>query len=176
MPANGIRGEKMTEELGNNAQAVRLVSVNGVVVFGESFLEEFLPHTVEFAETLADETKELVISTFLGATLDDHGRHLVFQTRRKVDAQKLVGTFFETSRRHDGQVDGTAQIDEVGVGCVLDLYILFLDLFFIVTARHVGVAIFIFLVTTFSLAQNLGLELFICFFVYFPFGVKLENV
>jgi len=48
-----------------------------------------------------------------------------------------VSALFETTRRHDGKVDCTAEIDEVGVRGVLDFQFSLLDLFFVVAAGGV---------------------------------------
>lgn len=62
----------MTEELSNDAQTVRLITVNSVVVLGEHLFEEVSPKPVKFAETLANQAEELVVCPLLTATFDDH--------------------------------------------------------------------------------------------------------
>jgi hypothetical protein len=64
----------MPEELRNDAQAICLISVNGVVVLAEHVLEEILPEPIEFAESFSNQAKELIVSALLTATLDDHRR------------------------------------------------------------------------------------------------------
>lgn len=46
VPADGIRRENMSEKSGNVAQLVRLVSMDGVVVFGECLLEQISPQSI----------------------------------------------------------------------------------------------------------------------------------
>jgi hypothetical protein len=48
-----------------------------------------------------------------------------------------VSTFFKASGRHDGEVDGTAQIDEIRVGRIFDLDLLVRLLFLIVAATDI---------------------------------------
>lgn len=177
VPANGVSREKMAEELGYNTKAVGFVSVNGVVVLCERLLEKLLPHAVDLAESLTDETKKLVVRAFLRTALNNHRGHLMFQSRREIDAQQLVGTFLESTRRHDRQVDGTTKVDQVGVGRILDLHLLFLGLLLIVTAGHIRVIIVIVVfVTTISLAQYLCLQFLVCFLVRLPIRIELEDV
>lgn len=76
----------MAKELGNDAQTIRFVAMDCFVTLDESLLEELLPHAVEFAETLTNQAKELVISPLLGTALDDHGGHFVFKAGREIDA------------------------------------------------------------------------------------------
>lgn len=88
-----------------------------------------------------------------------------------------MGTFFEATGRHDGQIDCTAKVDKVGVGLVLDLHVLLLGLFFIVTAADVGiVVVIVIVVATVRLAENLSLELTVSALVCLPVRVKLEDV
>lgn len=39
VPANGVGRKEVAKELGNNAQTVRLVSVDGIVILGERLFE-----------------------------------------------------------------------------------------------------------------------------------------
>lgn len=55
----------MSKELGNDAQAISLVSMNGLIVFDKRGLEKFIPHTIELAKTLANETEEFIVGAFL---------------------------------------------------------------------------------------------------------------
>lgn len=97
MPANGVTRHQMSEELSDDAQPVGLVTVDGVVVLCEHVLKQLPPKSVEFAEALADESKELVVSAFLATAFDDHARQLVFTSSRKIDAHELVTSFLEAA-------------------------------------------------------------------------------
>jgi predicted GTPase len=81
MPANSVGREKMTEELCDNAKTVGFQTMNCVVVLDKRSLKELIPHAVDLAKTLTNQAKELVVSTFLGATLNDHRGEFVFQSR-----------------------------------------------------------------------------------------------
>jgi len=54
-----------------------------------------------------------------------------------LDFHQFVACFFEVETGHDGQVDGSSEIDKVCVGLVLDFHGAFLLGFFIVSALHV---------------------------------------
>lgn len=62
----------MPEETRNVAQSVGLVSMDGVIVVGKSFFEVLGPHTIELAESLANQPVELRIRSLLRATLHNH--------------------------------------------------------------------------------------------------------
>lgn len=87
-----------------------------------------------------------------------------------------MGALLESARRHDGQVYGTAEIDEVGVGGILDLCFSLLGLLFIVSARDIRVIVIVFVVAPFGFSQNLSLELLVSLLVRLPIGIKLENI
>jgi hypothetical protein len=177
MPADGVTREQMSEELSDDAQPVGLVTMDGVVVLGEHVLEQFPPKPVELAEALANQPKELVVSAFLAAALDDHARQLVFTASRKIDAHELVTSFLEAAGRHDCQVDGTAQIDKVRVRLILDLHRLFSIIFASIRVACVVILVPIFLILTARfLTQDLSLKFPVHFFVRFPLRVELEDV
>ena len=110
-PANGVRGEEVPEELSDDAQAVRLVAVDGFVVFDELLLEEVDPHAVQLAQPLADQAVEFVEGALLRGAFDEHGRHLVLEAGGEVDAEKLVRGLLEPARGHNREVDGAAEVD-----------------------------------------------------------------
>lgn len=112
----------MTKEHGNVTQLVVFVSVDGVVVLGKGLLKQVAPQSVDFGEPLANHAKKLGVRLFLRTTLDNHGRQLGFLAGRKVDLHELVDGFFGISARHDGEIDGPAQVDQVGIRLILDLH------------------------------------------------------
>lgn len=71
-PINAVRSEEVAEETRDVAQPVCFVTVYRVVEASEGFLETFMPHSVEFGETLTDKSIELVISAFLRTALYYH--------------------------------------------------------------------------------------------------------
>lgn len=73
VPAQSIHAKHVSEQHGNVAQLVVLVSVNRVVVLGKSLLKQVAPQPVDLCEALANQTEELGVRLFLRATLDDHG-------------------------------------------------------------------------------------------------------
>lgn len=87
-----------------------------------------------------------------------------------------MGALLESARRHDGQVYGTAEIDEIGVGGILDLRFSLLGLLFIVGTRDIRVIVVVFVVAPFGFSQNLSLEFLVSLFVSLPIRIKLENV
>jgi len=165
----------MAEKLGDDAKTVGFQTVNCIVVFDKRSFKELVPHAIDLAKTLTNQAEEFVVSTFLGTALDNHRWKFVLQSRGQVDAQQLVGTFFEASRRHDGEVDGSAQVDQIGVGLILDLDLFVGFLVFIFAAADVRI-VFIILVTAVSLAENLSPKLLIGLLVRFPVGVKFEDI
>lgn len=83
--------------------------------------------------------------------------------------------FLGIGTRHNRQVDGPSQIDQISVRLIFDFHCpcLLLFLFFFLGA-FVCILIVVLVVTSF--AQNLCLELLVRFFVILPLCVKLEYV
>lgn len=81
-------------------------------------------------------------------------------------------TFFEATTALDGKVDGSAEVDEIGIGLVLDIQLLLL-LIFLVIGRSIRVAL---LVTSLLFAKNLCLDLLVFRLMLFVLCVKLEDV
>ncbi|KAL1844922.1 hypothetical protein VTK73DRAFT_1506 [Phialemonium thermophilum] len=84
------------------------------------------PQAVDAAHALGDEPVELDVGLGLGARLHHHGHQLGLLARRQAQLEQLVGGLFGVGAALQGQVDGAAQVDQVGVGLVLDLEGLFL--------------------------------------------------
>lgn len=154
MPANGVIAEHMSEESCNVPQAIRLIAVNSIVVIGERGLEQVSPEAVNLGKPLSNQTIELGVCPFLGATLNDHGRQFRLHTSREVDFHQLVTAFFKVDTRHDCQIDRPTKVDQVSVGLVLNIHLLFLGIGFVLGTLILILVIFI-LVTV--LAKNLGL-------------------
>jgi hypothetical protein len=85
-----------------------------------------------------------------------------------------VACFLEVQTRHDRQINRSSQVYQVGVGLILDFHGAFLLGFFVVGTFFGATVIVIVCIAV--LAQNLGFELPVRFFVLFPLGVKFENV
>ena len=102
LPTNRLTTQQMPEELRDNPQPIRLVSVNSIVVLREHLLKQLPPHAVELAEALANQTEELIVRPLLRATLDDHAGQFLFFAGRQVDAHELVAGFLEAAGGHDG--------------------------------------------------------------------------
>lgn len=89
MPAEGVRGEHVSEELGNVTDLVGFVAMNGVIILPEGVLEEVGPHAVDFGEALAYQAIEFGVGALLGTALHDHGTQLGFHTGGKSDLDLL---------------------------------------------------------------------------------------
>lgn len=126
MPANGIIAEHMSEEPCNVPQAIRLIPVDGVVVFSKRGLEQIGPEAVDLGESLSNQAKELGVCPFLRATLNNHRRQFGLHAGWEVDLHELVTAFFKVNTRHDCQVDCPTKIDQVSIGLILDIHLLFL--------------------------------------------------
>jgi hypothetical protein len=144
------------------------------VVFGKSLLEEITPKPVDLCETLADEAEELCVSFLLGATFDNHRRELGLLSSGEVDLHELVHGFLRVGTGHDRKVDGSAEIDEIGVGLILDFDSL--CLLFLLIGTVVIVIIVVVLVVVAALSKNLRFELLVRLLVLLPLWVELEDV
>jgi hypothetical protein len=99
----------------------------------------------------------------------------MLQSRGQVDTQQLVGTFFKASRRHDGKVNGSAQVDQIGVGRVLDLDLFVGFVVFVFATADIRI-VSIVLVASISLSEDFSPELLVSLLVGFPVGVEFEDV
>lgn len=86
-----------------------------------------------------------------------------------------MSTFLKASRRHDGEIDGTAQVDQVCVGLILDLQLLVLFVVLVFAAADIR-CILVVVIAFIGFSKNLGSELLVGLLVGFPIRVKLENI
>ena len=70
----------MGEKLSDDAQAVRLKTMDGLVVMRKRFLKQVCPHPVKLAKSLSDHAVKLLIRPLLASALHNHGGKLVLQT------------------------------------------------------------------------------------------------
>lgn len=96
----------MPKKARNVAQAIRLVSMDGVEVGRKRFLKGFTPHPVEFAEPFSNKTVETGVGTLLRTTLDDHVAEFDLLAFLNVDLHQLVHCFLVTQSVHDREVNG----------------------------------------------------------------------
>lgn len=147
--------------------------MNLVVVVDEGVFEKTRPQSVELCKTFANEPVELGKVLLLRTNFDNHGWQFRFLASRQIDPKQLVHRFFGVDGRHDREVDCSSQVDQVGIGLVLDLHGLLLFIVFFLGALIVFVIIV--LVIT-ALAKDLGFELLVGLLVLFPLRVILEDV
>lgn len=148
------------------AQLVVFVSMDGFIVLGESLLKEVAPQSINFSEALANHAKEFGVCLFLRATLHNHGGKLRLLPCRKVDLHQLVDSFLRVGAGHDGEVNGPAQVDKVGIGLIFDLHGLCFLILLVFGGTFVFVFVVIFIVA--ALAQDLSPKLLVCLFMLFP--------
>jgi hypothetical protein len=144
----------VSEEPSNVPQAIRLVAVDSVVVFSERGLKQVRPETVNLGKAFSNQAIELGVCPFLRATLDDHGRQFWLHAGREIDLHQLVTAFFKVDTRHNCQIDCPTKIDQISVGLILNIHLLFLGIGFILGALIVVLVVFIFIAV---LTENLGL-------------------
>lgn len=109
----------------------------------------------------------------MGTTLDNHGRQFRLHASRQIDLHQLVTAFFKVDTGHDCQVDSSTKIDQVSVGLILNIHLLFFGIGFILGTLILVLTILILIAV---LAENLGLQLLIFLLVLLPVWIELENV
>jgi len=82
MPFDGVGGQEMAEQLSDDAETIGLVSVDGLVVLNKLAFEKFAPEAVKLAKSLSNLAIELLESSLLTSTFDDHARKLFLKTSR----------------------------------------------------------------------------------------------
>lgn len=120
-PAHTVGRIEVTEEARDVAEAVGLVSMDGVVVVAEALFEVVGPLAMELAEALAHVAVELAVGALLGAALYDHVAKLNVLTFGNLELEELVHALFKVERGHDGEIDGSPQVGKVGLGPVVNL-------------------------------------------------------
>lgn len=136
-PADAVCGEEVAKESSNVAKTIGFVPMDCVVIVAETRLKILRPVARQFAEALAHVAVEFAVSAFLRATLDNHVAQFDVLSFRNLQLEQLVHTLFKVQGRHDGEVDGASEIDEVRFSSVLNLDLL-LGLVFTVAALCVG--------------------------------------
>lgn len=122
-PRHRIRRQEMGEKLSHIAQLIRLESVNRTILLHEDFVEKLGVHLVYKAKALREQAVVAKVRSLLGATFDEHRAQLDFSARGDVHLHQLVTGFFKVERRHDGEVNGTTKVDQVGLRHVGDFHL-----------------------------------------------------
>jgi hypothetical protein len=165
----------VAKQHGDVAEFVVLVPMDRVVIFGKSLLEQIAPEAVDLGKSLANEPKELGVCLFLRATLDNHRRKFRLHASWEFDFHQLMHSFFRIGARHDCQVDGSPQVDQIRIRLILDLHsLLFLVLLIFGALIFVVVIVIVFIVA--CLPKNLRLEPLVRILVLLPLRIKFEDV
>lgn len=91
----------------------------------------------------------------------------------EIDLHELVAALLEIDAGHDSKVDGSPQVDQIGVCLVLDIH---LPVFFILRFLFRTVIRPVFFLVIASFSKNLSLELLVSFLVFLPLRIELEDV
>ena len=100
-PRDRISVEEVWEKAADIAQFDRFQAMAGLVLLLEDFLEALDVLSLELAEALAEQAKEPLVSSLLGASVQDHVAQLDALVLFDVHSEKLVGTLLEVERRLD---------------------------------------------------------------------------
>jgi len=117
-PRQRVRVQQVRKDLGDVAQLVGLEAVDGRVLLAEALHEGVLVGAVEHAKSLRQQAVEAHVGALLRRTLEHHLAQLVL-VRREVELAQLVSTLLKVEARHDGEVDGATECDEVDFGLVV---------------------------------------------------------
>ena len=197
-PRNRVRVQQVRKELGHVAKLVGFQSMDRAVLLRKSVHESVAPSiVVEETKACRNQTVVPQKRAFLRAALNQHVDELLFAAVGNVDASQLVSALFKGRAGHDGQVDSTAEMNEIGVGEILnDLRCfdswnngLFFYCFFCLLLVSVSFFVFILLVlrrgiiivTVFFVAatadtQNFGANLAPLLFVFRVVGIDPKGI
>lgn len=178
-PADTVSREEVAKEPSNVSESIGLITMNGVVVVAKALFEVFGPFPMQFAEAFSHVAVEFAVGAFLGATLDDHVAQLDILAFGDLELEQLVNALFEIERGHDGQVDGPTQVDEVGLGSIVDLELTLgvIRAFTVVRARpRLAVCVGTAIIAVFVFAQDLCFDRSITLLVLEKLGVGLKDV
>lgn len=178
-PGDSVARDEVAEEAGDVAEPIRLVPMDGVVVRAEAVFKVDRPHRVELGQSLAHEAVEFVVAPLLRATLNHHVAQLALVPLWHLHLEQLVHRLLKVERGHDGDVDRSAQIDQVGLGLVVDVegtvggdasvdIVFILVLVALLTSATALLAV--------TVAEDLPLDLLVLVLVLGEFWVHLEHV
>lgn len=121
VPSDGVRIEKVREELADVPEPVGVQSVRCVVNVLEDLLELLRVDFVDGAEALGQQAVELLVGSLLGAAVEEHVAQLALLARLQLHPHQLVRALLEVQTRVDRQVNRAPQGDQVGLGVVDDV-------------------------------------------------------
>jgi hypothetical protein len=162
----------MREELGNDTEAISLVTVDSLVVRPEGVFEELTPHPVELAEPLPNLTIEFFVRPLLTGTFHDHSYQFVFKSLGKVDLHKFVNALFEPATALDGEVNGPPQTAQISIGLIFDFHCL---LFFVLLILRRCIRVFVF-VASLGSSKDFSFQLAVCLLIHLILWVELEHI
>lgn len=118
-PRQSVSVQQVCKEFGHIPELVRFEAMDGAVLLHKGVGKGLPPSLGEVTEPPGNHPVMSLKGLFLRATLDEHVDELVFATSRDVEFGQFVRRFFKAGRRHDGQIDETAQVDQFGFGQIL---------------------------------------------------------
>jgi len=196
-PRNRVRVQQVRKELGHVAKLVGFQSMDRAVLLRKSVHESVAPSiVVEETKACRNQTVVPQKRAFLRAALNQHVDQLLLAAVGDVDASQFVSTLFKGRAGHDGQVDSTAEMNEIGVGEILDdlrcfgswNHGLFLYCFFclllvsvfvfllLVFRRRIIIIVTVFFVAATADTQNLGANLAPLLFVFRVVGIDPKGI
>ena len=170
----------MRKELGDVTQLIRLQAMDGGVLLHEHLVKELRVHLVDETEPLREQAVIPQVRALLRATLREHRADLHLLSGLQMNLHQLVTSLFKVQGRHDGEINGTTQIDQVCLGLILNLLSHRLlgnslrPIFAFAVVFAVAVIIILFLRR--GLAQDLFLDLRVLPLALLVLRVDFENI
>ncbi len=158
-PVDGKPEEQMTKELSQVSNFVDLKFKNSIVMIDKSLDEEFLVQIINGAEPFSEKPKKVLINPFHHTALHNHINKFMLVPLGDVHLEQFMGTLLEVNCRLDDQVNCAAQVDQVLLCEVVDLFLLLLLLHALLFFKHLlFVVVHLFQVDDILLAQDLQLD------------------
>ena len=170
----------MRKELGDVTQLVCLQAMDGGILLHEHLVKELRVHLVDETEPLREQAVIPQVRALLRATLREHRADFHLLSGLQMNLHQLVTSLFKVQGRHDGEINGTTQIDQVRLGLILNLLshrLLCNSLRPIFAFAFVfAVAVIIILFLRRGLAQDLFLDLRVLPLALLVLRVDFENI
>lgn len=112
--------QQVSKEFGHIAQLVGLEAMDSCILCDKCVQKGVSPAIIEQTESCSNQSIIAKKGPLLRATLNNHVDKLFFTSLGNINLGKFVGAFLKGRTRHDGQVNGSTQVDEIGFRHVLN--------------------------------------------------------
>jgi hypothetical protein len=164
----------VAEEASHISQTICLEPVDGIVSSAKQLLKQVCPKPVDFGKSFSYQAVKFLKGVALRTTLHNHARQLGLHAGGQLQLHQLVACFFGVNAALYREIDGSPQIDQVGVALILDFQRALL-LLILILGTLVLVVVLVFLGST-ALTQDFSFQVLVQLFGFFKVCIIFEYV